>query len=266
MTIDFDTALNTYFAFKNKYEDKYNSRRALILNDEKLKFNRKKRRQQLRAIKMPCISCKRLVGTIFQDKDRLYSAVCGSKSDPCKLNIQIRKSNTQVLDAAIELTQRKIDEVKFDIIKTKLALLFGYIDEDNLISIYEGLNDTYQDYSKELNLLESEYQKNVNLEERKKNVRDLNIENYEAVKEIKAMMSEYLATENQSILKDVIEKYMDVIVENNDLLRENRYHMTVIEPAYEAKTGLERELIQKWKTIQDNEISIDSPEVLAFIV
>jgi hypothetical protein len=264
MSIDFDTALNTYFSLKSKYKDKYNSKKSVILNNPSL--DKKKRRKQLRSIKMPCVVCKRPVGTIFQDKERKYIAVCGDRSNPCKLHIELQKSSTNDLERMIEVSKQNIEDDKFNIIKSKLVLLFGFIDEDNLIGIYEGLQKSYQENSKEYTLLLSEYQKNLNMEERKKNITELNLENYQAIKEIKSIMSEYLATDNVSLLKDAVDKYLDVIVENNDKLRENRYHMSVIEPAYEANTGLERELIQKIKTIQDNEIEIKSPEVISFVI
>lgn len=263
-SIDYETALNTYFTLKTKYNDKYNYQKSIILDNNKL--TKKEKKRKIRSIKMPCILCKKRVGTIFEDKDRIYSAVCGDRVSPCRLHIEIKKSKTYDLERMMEEAKKDIEITKYDIIKSKLALLFGFIGEDDLVKIYEGLQDVYQEKSKELNLIEGEYQRNMNLSEREKNIKELNLENYEAIKEIKSMMSEYLATNNVSILKDVIDKYVDVIVENNDRLRENRYHMNIVQVPFEANTGLERELVQKIKTIRDMEFPLETKEVIAFVV
>ena len=136
-SITYDDALKYYYEFKQKYEKKYNTRKAKIINDSSK--SKKQKQDNIKNLKMACISCKRPVGTTFEDKDRTLIAVCGDQQSPCKLNIKLKKSHTLLTDNYIPHLLDEKQTLESDIIRLKLSFLFGFIDEEELTHVFDEL-------------------------------------------------------------------------------------------------------------------------------
>lgn len=263
-TITYDDALETYYSLKQRYEKKYNTMKAKIINDDDL--TKKQKQTKVKAIKMPCISCSKKVGTIFEDKDRKLSAVCGSQTQPCKLNIQIKKSETMFTPKYKEILFEERQTLEYDIIRLKLSLLFGFIDEEELNEVFDDLKKKYQE-NKDLNdLFEKFDMESLNLEERKEQIKLLNIEKYNTIKDIKKMMSEFMATNNTSLLKDSVEMSIENLSEILEKLRENKYREMFIETQSMGDKGTKVTLLQNTNSIHDLEYDIVEGEVQDFVI
>lgn len=138
-------ALHEYFKLKNKYMDKL---RELKHKTFKNAPNKRAAQQRISLIKMPCIKCKRKVGTIFQTKDNRHIAICGDKVAPCSLNIQLFNGgdNIHILNLLNDL-KITVDELKGSIIQHRLDTLFSYISEEESLKIYQNELNEFNDVS-----------------------------------------------------------------------------------------------------------------------
>jgi hypothetical protein len=255
---DYDKALETYFTLKQAYEQKYMTKKARIIKDGDL--SKREKRKKIRAIKLPCVGCHKKVGTIFEDKDRQYVAMCGDPKAPCDFKIVIQKSTTLNL---IELRDQMIKantDNEFDIIKMKLALLFGFVDEESLSILFQELKEKYKENTEQLDLIDKFLTENLDLVQRKENIKELNVEFYETVKSIKLMMSEYLATKNPGLVKDAVEILTDTLDDILFNLRENKYRDMFMETNEDGN----RVLIQRENGPSDLEFIMTDGEVLEF--
>lgn len=265
MSIDlnYEEALDMYYSLKQKYEKKYNSNKAKIINDDEL--TRKQKQKKIKEIKMPCISCKKRVGTKFEEKDRKLIVVCGDQSNPCKLNIQIQKSETLNIKEYLRTVLEEHNDIENDIIRLKLSFLFGFINEEELTEVFDELKEKYKQNTTLLDSFNLFIKESLNTDERKENIRLLNIEKYNTVKEIKNMMAEFLATNNISLVKDSVELSLDTLNETLEKLRENKYREMFVETINSGNTK-QIQLIQNEDSIQDLEYSMVQGEVLEFVM
>jgi hypothetical protein len=261
--LTYEDALDTYYTLKQRYEKKYNTLKGKIINDTLL--SKKQKQKKIKEIKMPCISCKKLVGTNFQEKERKLVAVCGNQTNPCKLNIQIKKSETLFIKDYLLSFLEEQNNIENDIIRLKLSFLFGFIHDDELADIFEELK---QKYSENKNLIDSFnlfMRETINIEERQEQIKLLNLEKFNTIKEIKNIVSEFLVTKNNILIKDSIELLLDNLNEILEKLRENKYHEMFIEPIQDGNIR-KFKLIQNENSINDLEYPINNGEVLFFVV
>ena len=102
-----DNVLNTYYKMMKKYN---------------------------KGQKMKCVNCKRKGGTIFTSDKGVLTASCGSLDKKCELNIVIDRG--KIVDkqkAGIKL-DNDIRRIKDNIMKAKLDMLFGYKDQNSVLS------------------------------------------------------------------------------------------------------------------------------------
>tara|TARA_B100001063_G_C16682532_1_gene512579 strand:- start:61 stop:855 length:795 start_codon:yes stop_codon:yes gene_type:complete len=261
--ITYEDALNYYYSYKQKYEKKYNSRKGKIINDSSL--SKKQKQSKIKTIKMPCISCKKAVGTTFEDKNRTLTAVCGNQESPCKLNIQIKKADTFFTDTYIPSLLVEKHSLENDIIRLKLAFLFGFIDGDELRSVFDELKEKIGDNTELLELSESFLKDSLELEARREQIRVLNVEKYNNIKEIKNMMGEFIVTKDASMLKDVVTINIENMEEVMEKLRANKYREMFVEIDHSEQGNIVR-LIQNENSISDKEYEVNDGDVLQYVI
>jgi len=137
-------ALNGYYSLKRKYETQnYTTKKKFlskniesgkVLNELKSEYNKE----------IPkCIHCKRNVGTIFvsvvEDTHRILKAICGDAIHPCSLNIQLKTGDVSTYPDYIHLFEKELDVLKNKIIDDKNKLLFGYIDTEKALDLFENV-------------------------------------------------------------------------------------------------------------------------------
>lgn len=260
---EYQVILEEFFDLKTNYEEKYRKKKASIINKKDL--SKKQKRKMVENIKIGCVGCKKPVGTIFYDKDRVYGAICGSSDNPCGLNIEIKKSKNLNISNMLDIFQNEINTNEFNIKLMKLYLLFDLISEESLIEFYETEKEEYKSNSEFKENMEETLEMQTNMEYRKAQIQSLNQELYQQVKELKENMNDYMVNENNKSLENAIEIYDDEINDIVKRIRENKYSMTVFETEQEKLDELPKIYIRnKVNTIEDHEIVVEDGQVIHF--
>jgi hypothetical protein len=199
-------ALHEYFKLKNKYMNDWRELKRKIFNNSRSK---KVARQKIALIQMPCIKCKRNVGTIFQTKDNRHIAICGDKASPCNLNIQLfnGEDTVPILELLSDL-KISTDEIKMSIIQHKLDTLFNYISEEESIKLYKTELDNffvesslYKDYLDRYN----ELYNNIN---NKELIDKKNGEIFKLIETNREILKEYSNSSNESNRIELMQNVM----------------------------------------------------------
>ena len=148
-----EEAVKTFFKLKGKYDAKKNRLKRRILKGE---GSLEEKRMQYEALQMPCIHCKRKVGSIFLINGVNLQVGCGDDESPCKLKILIQRGVYGYTPHLLQNIQHDIEVVKKDIIKAKLGLLFGLNDEETMMDTFDTLKQTYKDLNHYMNLIEKD--------------------------------------------------------------------------------------------------------------
>jgi hypothetical protein len=259
--ISIDNALQEYYKLKDQYDKTYDSKKHTIISDITIPYSKKKAKIAELSQKRKCVVCKAAGGTIFTNENRVLKAVCGSKSQPCGLNIEIARGKKGNIEKLITLSYKKIEDIKENIIKFKLDLLFRYISDDQL-------KQKFDESKKELETELAKYEKiyniyidNTNSPERMEKLKELNAELYTYVEQFKGIMKEYMETSRIEVVKPAIEIYLNYIVPIAEKIRNTTYVYSGIE--YDENTN-EYLLIQQISNIKKSEVNIERPQVISF--
>jgi hypothetical protein len=221
----YELALNEYFKLKNKYNKIFlkNKKRAWKDSIKNNKKNIRTAKDFIQNMKGSCISCKRKVNTIFENKNGIYYAYCGSQDHPCKLNIQLQKPQYSNLFDLLEIFRKDIEDNQTQIIKLKYNMLFELLNNDDYIEIFENINNEYKNNNSTYNSLldiintnileQNDNNKHITLLQKKLNINISNLKN---------LIKEYTETpQNIYLMKDVIALYNKEI---SPILEEIRYN------------------------------------------
>ena len=145
-------AFEKYYKLKSENDEKIklmNKKKRKIMNSKDLTLEQKE--YKIKNIKKRCIQCGNLGGTDFGCEDGILYAKCNSNS-PCDLNIQIKKSQTLFLPSYIKLYDEYLNDLKKDIVITKLNYLFDLEKEDITSQKFKVTKDEFVKYDKIYNL------------------------------------------------------------------------------------------------------------------
>lgn len=260
--------LKVYFELKKNYDSLYNTIKRSIINNKLL--TKKEKKSELRRIKVPCISCKikSNKGTIFSYKDNTYSAKCGNISSPCSLDISIRRAEFINLNNSINDSETLLKDLETQIINVKLELLFNFITESEMIEDFTTLKEDYKDINEQLISLRQIIAEQTNIVERKNTVKVDKVELFETLELYKNTYSEYLATNNKTLLKECIELYIDDILPilESICVNENMVQYTEYEMIGKSKKNMIQlvKLIKVRNTIASQEIILNEPVINSF--
>jgi hypothetical protein len=209
-------ALDYYFKIKNDYERKLREAKHKIYQKEN---NKKITKKKILELNIPCIHCKRPVGTIFSNTKYNLIAICGDKQNPCILNIEIFKGFMTNINYLLNLYKEDIDFLKDSIIKQKLDTLFDYINEAQTaqtfkkgLDAYNGDSVIYKEVLEKYNsLYENQYKMDL--------IADKNGQIFRLIEKSRGFLDEYKKTQNPEFLKMAIELNIKEIVPEIQNLR-----------------------------------------------
>ncbi len=92
--VNYNAAIEEYYKLKQEYDRTYKRKLRVLKNKD---ISLKEKRELLHKIKLPCIHCKKRVGTIFTNEGGVLKAVCGG-TPQCSL---ILKYKRQTLDISL---------------------------------------------------------------------------------------------------------------------------------------------------------------------
>ena len=133
----FNEKMNEYYKLKKTYETKLGQLKKNIMKNDSLSMREKK--EQFKNQKVKCINCQRNVGSIFSSNDNNLQVICGDQKNPCDLRIKLNRGKFINLFDIVTVFEDGIKEVKEDIIKLKLNLLFNYEEEFTIIKKFKEL-------------------------------------------------------------------------------------------------------------------------------
>ena len=96
-----EKTLNEFYTLKERYNNDIQKIKHGLTAKYGINNSSQKKRDEYLKHKPKCVNCKRNVGTIFSDKDRVLKAICGDKDDPCTLNIEIFMGKKEHIDDII---------------------------------------------------------------------------------------------------------------------------------------------------------------------
>ena len=255
---DYVDALNEYYSYKHRYDERYEEEKNAVKNSDTLTMQQKRAKIMRIKRNRKCVSCGQSGGTHFTNEDGMLRAQCGNRSQPCSLNIEIVKGKFMSLEHLANDSLHNADVLKDHIIKTKLDLLFNYSTEeealrqfetdraalDQALDLYGGFRQKYLDV--------------VRNPERREEVEALTVEFYEVVQQFKEIVQKGADSNTESFIRDAVALYVGRIVPLNERRMEKKYVYSAVERDPNLGNDVFR-LVQKPYTLEQLEFEIDVP-------
>jgi hypothetical protein len=263
--LEFDEKLNKYYELKAKYENSISHKKQQIKKSAKVNgLSKKDTRDMFRKFTPDCVSCSRKVGSIFEKKkiDTSFHllAKCGSKLEPCKLNIDLNMGDIMYTLKEKRKEEESIDKYVKDIIITKNDELFGFIKEEDAIKKFEELNNELNSAAGYYAEILEAYLSVTNNKENEEELKSLSQLLNTQIISIKKNMEDFVKTNRKQYIKDAIELYVTDMAStihsiNNLKYREMRLDFSPVTKEYI--------LIQK-KFTEEDFMLYDNYEVVSY--
>jgi hypothetical protein len=211
---DYTEALNDYFKLKNTYETDLSKARRKIFN----KHSKKKGKFEAKHAKIPCIKCKRSVGTIFQIQDRKHIAICGDTANPCKLDIQIYTGEFAMYKVMMTEAIWNIEALKQKMMRYKLDTLFGFINEKESTIKFNSILDEYNIDSGIYKIFEDKHDEIYNNTIKHDSIEKKNNGIFKLKESVNTLLLDYKETSNIELLKEAVRiQYEQINAESRNL-------------------------------------------------
>lgn len=260
-TEEFLEQLNEYYKLKNIYETKHQSQINNILTNTDLSM--KQKQEKYKKLKMKCINCARNVGTIFGNDDGILTAICGDKIHKCQLDIKINRGKFISLEELIDVYQSGVNDLKEEIIMTKLDMLFNYETESNTLTKFNKLKGELAADLESVMEYKTKFIEVVSNLDNKTELTSKMTGFYNKISLIKSSMSEFNETSQIQLIKDVIILYEKELLPLLNELRNLNYKYMAVEHNIDTNT---HKLVRKVFTLQDLIISFNTPNVESFVI
>jgi len=150
-----ETQLENYYELKMKFEKEKEKIKNKILNSD---LSTKDKRRKYRETIPKCINCNRNVGMIFNETSNNLIARCGASTGKykkkdgtiikeCDLNISLIIPDYYDIQFIMDEYSLLMTQIKKDIKILKMNHLYGHIDDDESLKIYQELIKDYESYS-----------------------------------------------------------------------------------------------------------------------
>ena len=257
-------AIEEYYTLKNDYEQDYHAKRKSIMSNKSA--TKQQKREAVQSIKIPCVHCKRMVGTLFSTQDRILMAKCGDTSNPCPLNIQIYKGRVTRYDTTFQIwLEDHIKEYSETILKTKLDVLFQYITEDEAIKIFQETKEDLDLYTMGYNVdfqlyLEKTTNSEVQDDLKKSITKLLGYKN-----DMKKMLTQYYINKDNRIFNTIVSLYTTQVIPLLDTIRELKYKYIDLEYNSDDDTYQLNTKTYLLRDIETNTNEEDEPKLISNI-
>lgn len=267
MNSSIQEAIDNFYKLKQKYDFSIEKNKKKIMANDALTVNMK--RQKIKEIKKKCVNCGKSGGTIFRNVDDTLIATCGN-SNPCNLNINIKRGNFSNIRTECYNLQETINEIHTSIISTKLKILFGYVSEDDAIKEFKSLKKTLFSISNLYDEMRKEYLSIVTRGYASPELKEKQSELFIEINLLKDLSKQYddadrAGEPKDKILLDMVEKYMNDIIPIVTEIRNLSYVDSRIETSnitQNDSTIIADKLIQEPYTIKELYIAGQSPKII----
>jgi len=217
-----------YYQLKQKYEKNMNDRKNKI---KKKNLQIKEKRAQIKKLIGKCVNCGKSGGTIFEEKNGMLKAVCGS-SPQCDLNINIKR---KLYDNVRDLEQKNnkaSENKKMNIIMTKLDYLFGLnSSKEEIVDKFNTLKSELAQINEMQLVAEKKYGDIISGVHREPLLQDANLDFINEIAEMKKIYQDYLSEPDTAYLTTIVEKYLTTIKPLSEKIRNMNYGYYALENA-----------------------------------
>jgi len=215
-------ALNEYFKMKASYEKDLNKAKRTAYEKAPTK---KMGRNSAKAVKVPCVKCKRPVGTQFLIKNNKYVAICGDTRNPCNLDIQIYNGMFSRYQEFMQEYKTEIEVAKQKIICDKLDVLFSYISEEQSIAEFKKDLEEYNINSDVYDKLATGHNEIYNNPVKDDFVMKKNEVIFKLTESVHALLAEYKESNNHELLSQAVRVQAEQISAEARNLRMLKYEV-----------------------------------------
>jgi hypothetical protein len=179
------------------------------------------------------------------------------------LNIKINRGKFLNLEELIDVFQTGVDELKEEIITTKLDLLFGYEQEATTLTKFNKLKEELTQDLEAVMEYKTQFISIVSNLDNKSELSTKMTIFYNKINLIKSTIDEFNETGQIQLIKDMISTYQEEFVPLLEELRDLKYQYMAMEYNKDTNTHT---LVKKIFTLQDMTISFDKPSVESFVI
>lgn len=238
----FQKKFNEYYRLKEQYYTQLKNSQKKI---KEKNISDEQKKEEIKSLKIKCVNCGRKGGTIFSENNRTIKAICGVSPEPCELNIEIFIGKKENISDLINELEILLEEIKEQIIKLKLDLVYNYKSQEEIVSEFSDLKKKYVSLQKMLDSLIEKKKKIFDTDRKNLVSMELNKQLDGIVNMIQNKIQNYKETNDITLITDSITIYNETLSEIISNISQNKY---------------ERQYVQKldnqYKLIQ-NEISYD---------
>lgn len=258
MDSDTKKALEDYYKLKGEYDTKIQAQRKKIRNDKSL--SKQERRRKMLELVPKCINCGKRGGTKFTINGSILRCVCGNTEEPCSLNIEINRGMFENLSNTYNLFMEDREDVKEDIIRTRLDLLFNYKNEEETITKFNELTEEHKIIEQGLMDIQEQFD-NIILGKRNAEAIIESRQNlYSFKRKLADLAKQYADSGDEMLIQEMIDLYISDIRPEVEKLRNFKYSLSTIECSDGGEymgtcDDDERILVQEPYTAQEVQIS-----------
>jgi hypothetical protein len=217
-----------YYELKQKYQESIDRRKNTIKKKKDLSI--KERRTQIKKLIGKCVNCNKPGGTIFEEKNGTLKAVCGNKTKPCNLNINIKRKLYDNMRDLEQKNNKRSESLKMLIIMTKLDYLFGLVhSKDEIVDKFNTFKNELAQINEIQLVSDKKYGDILSGIHREPLLNDASLELVNEIDELKKIYQEYLADPLPAYITSMVEKYLTTIKPLTEKIRNMNYGYYAIE-------------------------------------
>jgi hypothetical protein len=253
---EYNNAVDTYYKLKSIYYNRDNTKKNKDFQKNKEKGGVPK-----------CINCERRVGSIFSISynseldSRNLIAICGSKTSPCDLNININVGYCNSVQEDLFEVETLLKNIKNEIIYDKNNAMFGYILKDKALKNFESFKNSISEYTDRLKLNVEQYDFIINNKNIKNEVIKTEFEVNLYIDQIKDLVDNFSKTNNTQLVNDAVEIYQHTLKPKLKYLMGLKYKHSFVEFNESTKTY---QLFQLPYSIETFERCYGNPKIISF--
>jgi hypothetical protein len=262
MNLNYIDALNRYMNLKRDYEFTILERKRQLYEKGNTK---KEKRDLIKGFQPLCIKCRRPVGTIFSIKDQHYMAICGDKTEPCKLNIKLDKGlYFSSFEQSLYEFKENVEELKETIIKQKLDALFNYTNETEAVYKFKNNMEEYMNMNNVYETLFKRYKDYHNNEIRDEKIKHKMEEINKIILDIQQRIDKYKKEpENEHIIQEIVDIEIKELFPEIHNLRMLKYTIMEMDEVLNKKNVvIKNVLVQNQLGLLDYETEFTKPQVI----
>lgn len=256
-----EEAMEYYYKLKDKYDNKVLKAKKDIIKNKSL--DKTTKIEMLSDIQPGCVNCKHKGNMLFLQKDNQLIAKCqATKKDNtlgCNLDIIIDRGDFEQINNFSKYIEEEINEFRENIIKTKLDLLFGYVNEEQALALFTEQKNEYNVIDEQRTSLIIDINKIMG-KDKKQPIADLQ-------KNILIIIDNIRKSVSDNNLSEAVSIYVNDLMPLLKELRELKYVVNKIEcnDGTEATKGCNNDtfhLIQDPFTYKESQIEFKEPKVI----